>query len=303
MSMTSMTQLVKRRPVAGHFGGLDGGLRKWWDHQQTAVTDLHIECCPKSVLSRMISVYCYFSSYKACKLWYHLERVRKERLKSSFYESNLKGFPVWQGLCLIFVFLTTWCGWFHSNRPQLPSSWGESPRWLVVVMVAWCWRHQGQACVVKVCAQRVQETEYCRQHTHMQQHWILKQCWATAWDRILRQYWMYSSTIRNKCIPLNTASTTILSELYLYLSSGICVFVMMINSAILKTASTRIHTCTWVQCTWALHYLHCSIQSYHYIWYIAPGSQVVWVFQKDASLKADLCTHTPVFWHALKQSI
>ena len=224
--------------------------------------------------------------------------------KVASMKATLKVFQSGKGCVSSSCFLTTWCGWFHmSNRPQSPSSWGESPRWLVVVMVAWCWRHQGQACVVKVCAQRVQETEYCRQHTHMQQHWILKQCWATAWDRILRQYWMYSSTIRNKCIPLNTASTTILSELYLYLSSGICVFVMMINSAILKTASTRIHTCTWVQCTWALHYLHCSIQSYHYIWYIAPGSQVVWVFQKDASLKADLCTHTPVFWHALKQSI
>ena len=161
--------------------------------------------------------------------------------KVASMKATLKVFQSGKGCVSSSCFLTTWCGWFHmSNRPQSPSSWGESPRWLVVVMVAWCWRHQGQACVAKVCAQRVQETEYCRQHTHMQQHWILKQCWATAWDRILRQYWMYSSTIRNKCIPLNTASTTILSELYLYLSSGICVFVMMINSAILKTASTRI---------------------------------------------------------------
>ena len=26
-------------------------------------------------------------------------------MKSSFYESNLKGFPVWQGLCFIFMLL------------------------------------------------------------------------------------------------------------------------------------------------------------------------------------------------------
>ena len=136
MSMTSMTQLVKRRPVAGHFGGLDGGLRKWWDHQQTAVTDINIESGNAAqnlfCLGWSRCIVTFLLVNKACKLWYHLERVRKERLKSSFYESNLNGFPVWQGLCFIFMFLTTWCGWFHmSNRPQSPSSWGESPRWLV----------------------------------------------------------------------------------------------------------------------------------------------------------------------------
>ena len=43
---------------------------------------------------------------------------------------------------------------------------------LMAVMVVWCWcwwwRHQGQACVAKVCAQRVHEAEYCSS-TDMQQ--------------------------------------------------------------------------------------------------------------------------------------